>query len=665
MKPEDIENREFMTSLRGYARDEVDAFKMDAARAIRLLQTRLGEATSTLAAARAEAASESAEIESLKRELAEARSAPQPERQAAPLEQEAAGSQPTDPRSDAFRHVALETEKILMAAEEVAEEMHEKAMREAAGIVTDARLRAEKIFAEVENAKRSAQQELERIRESRSMIASQMEDIGRRLAETVARLRVPVESPQRQSARARLQGEAPRQGSERPPAERQAIERQAAERYAQERQEVERQALERQLEERQAAERQAMQRRAAERKAAEAEAAREAAAREAAAKEAAVREAAAAQESVAEEAAASQEAAGRGAAPSTEAGEVPAGDPPADRSTKAAAAEGAALKELDGEPAPAAVGPESKIPAGARPKGPPKPARSQSPKPAAAQPAQAGSDPESSSLSQLLEEIRRTREAKPKEPASAEAPAAATSTPAPAPAAVAVLSTPEPQTPDPMLERRATALGDLPAQASRRLKRLLQEDHNDLLDRLRTRRGKGTLEDNLAPLPEQFARFQAGLTDALSKAFAEGRVAAGGSGSSDSGKAVSNLVARQVVNPLRAEVSRAVQGGLEAEDTPTAIAERASDVFRVWKGVRTELLGEGMVYAAFNQGLIDGWSRNPRVNKAWVASEEEECPNEVCAKNVAAGPVALKATFPSGHLTPPAHGGCTCTLKSV
>jgi hypothetical protein len=120
-----------------------------------------------------------------------------------------------------------------------------------------------------------------------------------------------------------------------------------------------------------------------------------------------------------------------------------------------------------------------------------------------------------------------------------------------------------------------------------------------------------------------------------------------------------------VVNPLRAEVSRAVQGGLEAQDTATAIAERASDVFRVWKGVRTELLGVGMVYAAFNQGLVDGWSRNPRTQKHWVLSEEDECPNDVCAKNVAVGPVALKSTFPSGHLTPPAHGGCTCTLKSV
>jgi hypothetical protein len=216
-----------------------------------------------------------------------------------------------------------------------------------------------------------------------------------------------------------------------------------------------------------------------------------------------------------------------------------------------------------------------------------------------------------------------------------------------------------------MLQQRAQALGDLPVQTARRLKRLLQEDHNDLLDRLRTRRGKGTLDDNLVPLPQQFDRFRSGLSESLAKAFVEGRKAAGGSSSADPSKAVSNLLARQVVNPLRAELSAAVQGGLEAQDTPTAIAERASDVFRVWKGVRTELLGEGMVYAAFNQGLVDGWIRNARAQKMWVAAEEDDCPNDVCANNVIAGPVPLKSTFPSGHLTPPAHGGCTCTLQSV
>ena len=632
MNPEEIENREFLVSMRGYARDQVDTFKVEAARAVRSLQDRLKEAVAELAESRAQLAAANSQLSSVTGQLHEAQAAAGAETQAPPeVRPELEAS---DPRTEALRRVAQETERILVAAEEVAEDLHEKAMREAAGIVTDARLRAEKIFGEVENAKRSAEQDLERIRDSRSMIASQMEDIGRRLAETVARLRVPVESPAgRQSARGRLQAEQrqPLESQtgelvERQAAERQIVERQAAERYAVERQAAQRLAAERQAEERQLAERQALQRQAEERQAAE----RQAAEPEVAAPEAP--EQSDAEASGAEEMPAPEEGAVQ---PPTEAEAVPPSKEAPSQDEREAPS------QQDREEAPAAQPAASRAPGKKRPapEGP----------------------TESSSLSELLEEIRRSREkqstdgretaAEPQAP-----PAAAPAEPEPPP---------QPATPDPMLERRAEVLGDLPLQAARRLKRLFQEDHNDLLDRLRTRRGKGTLDDNLAPLPEQFARFQSGLSESLSKAFLEGRNAAGGGGTADPGKAVSNLVARQVVNPLRAEVARAVQGGLEAQDTPTAIAERASDVFRVWKGVRTELLGVGMVYAAFNQGLVDGWSRNPRIQKLWVASEEDECPNDVCAKNVAAGPVALRATFPSGHLTPPAHGGCTCSLKSV
>ena len=222
----------------------------------------------------------------------------------------------------------------------------------------------------------------------------------------------------------------------------------------------------------------------------------------------------------------------------------------------------------------------------------------------------------------------------------------------------------EPGRPDPMLELRSRPWATCRS-GSRRLKRLFQEDHNDLLDRLRTKRGKGALDDNLVPHARTVQPLPGrALTRHSARRFPRAERRPEEAGSADAVKAVSNLVARQVVNPLRSEVSKAVQAGLEAQDTPTAIAERASDVFRVWKGVRTEMLGVGMVYAAFNQGLVDGWSRNPE-QEGVGGPEEDECPNDMCAKNVAAGPVALKSTFPSGHLTPPAHGGCTCTLKSV
>src|SRR5204863_353808 len=74
---------------------------------------------------------------------------------------------------------------------------------------------------------------------------------------------------------------------------------------------------------------------------------------------------------------------------------------------------------------------------------------------------------------------------------------------------------------------------------------------------------------------------------------------------------IETLVTRQLVAPLRRDILRLIEPpsgreGREGRDaSPTAASKRASDVYRVWKGVRTDLLGEGLVYAVFHQGLLD------------------------------------------------------------
>ena len=156
---------EFLVSLRGYAHDEVDSFKADVARAMRQVQSRARELASTLDEARSRRRPPRASSITLRRQFDEAKQAPSPPSSAG-ARSGRTGRFPGRPQTREPRHSTRsrhETEKILMAAEDVAEDLHEKAMRDAAGIVTDARLRAEKIFAEVENAKRAAEQDLERI----------------------------------------------------------------------------------------------------------------------------------------------------------------------------------------------------------------------------------------------------------------------------------------------------------------------------------------------------------------------------------------------------------------------------------------------------------------------------------------------------------------------
>lgn len=657
MDPEEIESREFLPSFRGYAREEVEAFREEVVQELKSLRKQLTKATSDLSHANTELAQAKAQLAAVRAELAEERSRPQPASQVAGPE-----PSPADERAAQFRMVGQETERILLAAEQAAEQIHEQAVKESAEMMTDARLKVQRSLEELEAARRATEEDFASIRESRGMVASQLEDIRRRLEETINRLRVPVELPgAKPVSRFRPQPE----GGDRPvppvpvdrvkEAEIQALQRRAREREAAQ-----------ELQARQTAHRAEARRREKELRAAQAQAEIKARAdAERLAAENAQRAAAARkdQEDASRRAAARAEidSAARAQAEKTAQSEA---ERAAETEAERAAAEKADAERLAAEKARAEeqaqerkAAEEAAARTAATAKAP-ETATTTSP----AKGADRSSKAAGSSLDDLLEEIRRKREeersSETSEPAGAAAGGPEVPPEAPAAPPVAQAGVPE------ALAQRSEALGDLPSQTARRLKRLLQEDHNDLLDRLRTRRGKGALEDNLAPVEEQLRRFHAGLNEALGRAFSEGRRAAGATGETDASAAVNKLVSRQVLNPLRAEVSKAVAAGLAAEDSASALSERANDVFRVWKGVRTQLLGEGIAYAAYHQGQLDAWRSTPDSRKVWVlATDEQECPNDVCRRNAEVGAVDLKTPFPSGHMAPPAHGACTCTLQ--
>ncbi len=690
MDPEEIENREFDVSMRGYARHEVEAFREEVAQEIKILRKQLTKATSDLSHANSELKRTRAQLADTNAQLTEERSGKAPEHE---------GKQeipPPEDRAAVFKMVGQETERILLAAEQAAEQIHDRAVKESAEMITDARLQVQRSMEELEAARRAAEEDFRAISDTRSMVASQLEDIRRRLEETIGRLRVPVELPGSKPMRSR----GPQGGSERSMSQAPLNLVKEAEIHAQQRQQREVEAAkvlaarqtahlaqaerreselkvvqaeaeqraqahaEREAREREAREA-ALARKAQEARAAaaaadaerlksarEAEGLREAQEAERAARLAAERAAMAEAEQAAKAErvakAEAEQAAKAEAERAAKAEAEQAAKAEAERAAKAEAEQAAKAERVAKAEAEQAAKAEAERAAKAEAEKTPPPPKAVEERPKStgddASSRKAASVDHGSSLDELLEEIRRKREEERKRPAVDQQTA----------------------TDDVAQEifRRNEVLGDLPAQTARRLKRLLQEDHNDLLDRLRTQRGKGPLGDNLAPVSEQLGRFVAGLNEALGRAFAEGHKAGGAVGSVDASRAVTRLVSRQVLNPLRAEVSKAVETGLEAEDSPSALSERANDVFRVWKGVRTQLLGEGISYAAYNQGLLEALGSRPGARKVWVlATDEHECPNDICKRNASAGEVELKSSFPSGHLAPPAHGGCTCTLK--
>jgi len=313
-------------------------------------------------------------------------------------------------------------------------------------------------------------------------------------------------------------------------------------------------------------------------------------------------------------------------------------------------ADPAAPKAQPSEPEPPKAQPSEPEP----PKAQPSPAPNRSEEASASNGKADVSSVSEDPVERLLEEIRQESETEPSEPAL------------PEPVQEFAETDNQPNDPDSLvLKARADILGQTTGEAARRLKRLLQEDQNDLLHRLRTQKGKGALHENIASEKEQLDRFRKPLTALLLNAFSEGRRIGGADGVGNAPRAVDALISKQVVSPLRNELCRVIDSGLTAGDTPSAISERANDVFRVWKGVRTELLGEGIVYAAFHQGVLDAFSGNRQAVKRWILSLDElQCPREICKTNAAQGSVLAEVPFLSGHVSPPAHGGCTCSLEA-
>ncbi len=540
-------------SLRGYDRDEVDNFMQEVATLLRD-QQRLLE-TAERNAAEAVRQQETAVEEAVAAAIQEL---PAPEPAPEAPQQEA------DPEA-VFRQIGEETSKILIAARSAGEEILGTARSDAADLLLNARREAKKIADRSEAERAEAERDLAFLREARALLATQLEDVQRRLGESISRLRNPVED-------SALERRKKAQATPPPPKVREA-------------------------------------------------------------------------EWVPEQSSA------------------PAG--PTSEQTR----EPEQARHLTLAPSDSMTAVETEQPA-------------TPPEPVASDESVAGTRSSTdtleevatdetrprAALSTLLEEIRAEREAG---RAQVEQTLAGDQAPAEQGAgqnAEVHVATPEESAPvaqtNIYLIARDESLGDKPRITSRRIKRLLQEDQNELLDLLRTKRGRGTPEENMPPQEEQFGRFRQALVESLGSAFEAGWSSAGGEGDADPSGAVEGLVRKQLLTPLRTEVQKAVESGLEAGDTSSSIAERAGDIYRVWKGVRTELLGEGMTYSAFHQGMVAAWKGRGVKQKQWVLSEDEmDCPRDVCKTNEDAGPVAIEDAFASGHIAPPAHGGCTCTIR--
>jgi DivIVA domain-containing protein len=212
------------------------------------------------------------------------------------------------------------------------------------------------------------------------------------------------------------------------------------------------------------------------------------------------------------------------------------------------------------------------------------------------------------------------------------------------------------------LQQRDEALVDIETRLARKLKRSLQDEQNDLLDRLRNAKGRLAPADVIPPADQHAARHRDMAESFLQEAASAGAGFAAGAEDPGAAQGVGDLareLAHAIVGPLRRQLERAIEATGDDEDGPSS---RVGMAYREWKGERIETLAGDAVMAAFARGQFQALPAGTQLR--WVVDDQGgRCPD--CDDNALAGSVAKGQEYPTGQQHPPAHSGCRCLVVPV
>ncbi|NNE12670.1 MAG: DivIVA domain-containing protein [Ilumatobacter sp.] len=211
--------------------------------------------------------------------------------------------------------------------------------------------------------------------------------------------------------------------------------------------------------------------------------------------------------------------------------------------------------------------------------------------------------------------------------------------------------------------RRDAALVPLIVGGARRLKRVLADEQNGVLDHLRQDDPVTELDSVVATADEHIAVYVDALADDLLEAAVAGAVAAGRNdtktlrtslrkgGALDRARGV---VDDDLVAPLRSRLERAIaEGGGDNDD----VTKRVRAVYREWKTQHIDDQLDDVFRFAYGDGVVAGVK--PGTPLTWtIDTDSSTCPD--CEDNSLAGAVAAGEPFPTGHTAAPAHPGCRC-----
>ena len=210
---------------------------------------------------------------------------------------------------------------------------------------------------------------------------------------------------------------------------------------------------------------------------------------------------------------------------------------------------------------------------------------------------------------------------------------------------------------------RNEAVAPLVASVSRKLKRVLADEQNNVLEHLRNKRSSLEIDAILGTPAEQSKKYSAAVAeDAMTAAGAGAKSMKDARGTSKrvTQKAVDTAVAKSIDDGLVAmfrEDARIAIG--EAEGDRQLLAGLIRDVYRKWKLSGIDGHVDDVACAAYNTGAF--LSLEPSSSIVWQVDPDNACCGD-CADNSLAGALTKGSEFPTGDTHPMAHAGCRCLI---
>jgi hypothetical protein len=209
------------------------------------------------------------------------------------------------------------------------------------------------------------------------------------------------------------------------------------------------------------------------------------------------------------------------------------------------------------------------------------------------------------------------------------------------------------------LQQRDELLQKVDAALVRKLKRALQDDQNETLDRVRTTRGAIAAADVLPDEGAHASRFRDVAAPVLGDAAKAGASFAGNPSSVAGISDQADDLALDLVVALRERLTRNLEDGAAAGDDVNGVIERVGTTYREWKLQRVEPAARHAVATVFARNAFAATPDGTMLR--WIVDDDGgPCPD--CDDDALAGPTRKGDAFPTGQLHPPAHPGCRCVL---